>query len=153
MPPNTVSVTRPGKWGNPFVVGAPYMPWLAIALGYRGSKDGQQQAAVALYEGWITKTPVKPMPVMGGDAIEFTGGVTRSTEQHCRGLAGGFAMSELPDLPDPPSMDEIRTLAGKSLACFCQPGSPCHGDVLLRLANAPVNARGVVGVSESGQGG
>jgi hypothetical protein len=21
MPPNTVSVTRPGKWGNPFVVG------------------------------------------------------------------------------------------------------------------------------------
>lgn len=21
MPPNTVSVTRPGKWGNPYVVG------------------------------------------------------------------------------------------------------------------------------------
>lgn len=25
MPPNTVSVTRPGKWGNPFVPGNPYM--------------------------------------------------------------------------------------------------------------------------------
>jgi hypothetical protein len=24
MPPNTVSVTRPGKWGNPFVVGKTY---------------------------------------------------------------------------------------------------------------------------------
>lgn len=24
MPPNTVSVTRPGKWGNPFIVGQLY---------------------------------------------------------------------------------------------------------------------------------
>lgn len=23
MPPNTVSVTRPGRWGNPFVIGIP----------------------------------------------------------------------------------------------------------------------------------
>lgn len=33
MPPNTVSVTRPGKWGNPFVVG----------------KDGDAAECVALY--------------------------------------------------------------------------------------------------------
>ena len=25
MPPNTVSVTRPGRWGNPFVVGEVYV--------------------------------------------------------------------------------------------------------------------------------
>lgn len=27
-------------------------------------------------------------------------------------------------------------LRGKNLACWCPPGSPCHADVLLELANA-----------------
>lgn len=26
-------------------------------------------------------------------------------------------------------------LRGKNLACWCKPGTPCHADVLLRLAN------------------
>lgn len=26
-------------------------------------------------------------------------------------------------------------LRGKNLACWCAPGSPCHGDVLLEIAN------------------
>jgi hypothetical protein len=26
-------------------------------------------------------------------------------------------------------------LRGKNLACWCKPGTPCHGDVLLRLVN------------------
>jgi hypothetical protein len=29
-----------------------------------------------------------------------------------------------------------RVLAGWNLACKCQVGSPCHGDVLLEIANA-----------------
>lgn len=32
-------------------------------------------------------------------------------------------------------------LRGKNLACWCKPGSPCHADVLLRLANAPQGGR------------
>lgn len=28
-----------------------------------------------------------------------------------------------------------RELAGKNLACWCAVGSPCHGDVLLEIAN------------------
>ena len=30
----------------------------------------------------------------------------------------------------------LDTLRGHDLACWCKPGSPCHADVLLRLANA-----------------
>lgn len=30
------------------------------------------------------------------------------------------------------SLDELR---GKNLACFCKEGTPCHGDVLISLAN------------------
>lgn len=30
---------------------------------------------------------------------------------------------------------DIGELRGKNLACWCKPGSPCHADVLLALAN------------------
>ena len=30
---------------------------------------------------------------------------------------------------------ELAKLSGKNLACWCKPGSPCHADVLLDLAN------------------
>jgi hypothetical protein len=37
---------------------------------------------------------------------------------------------------DPPSRDTIRReLSGHNLACWCRPGTPCHADVLIELAN------------------
>lgn len=36
----------------------------------------------------------------------------------------------------PPALDLIRAeLGGHNLACWCRPGTPCHGDVLIELAN------------------
>lgn len=36
----------------------------------------------------------------------------------------------------PPSLAAIRAeLAGHNLACWCRPGTPCHADVLIELAN------------------
>jgi hypothetical protein len=32
---------------------------------------------------------------------------------------------------------DIGLLRGKNLACWCKPGTPCHADVLLELANKP----------------
>lgn len=34
-----------------------------------------------------------------------------------------------------PGTAEVETLAGRDLACWCRPESPCHADVLLDLAN------------------
>lgn len=35
-----------------------------------------------------------------------------------------------------PTPAEIkRDLRGRDLACWCEPGRPCHADVLLRIAN------------------
>jgi hypothetical protein len=34
-----------------------------------------------------------------------------------------------------------RELRGKNLACWCKQGAACHGDVLLRIANAPVQLK------------
>lgn len=80
MPANTVSVCRPGKWGNPFKVGI----------------DGDAQRCVELFRMDICHQN----PRVGFD------------------------------------FEEIEQLRGKNLACFCAPGSPCHADVLLRLANS-----------------
>lgn len=33
---------------------------------------------------------------------------------------------------------DLHQLRGKSLACWCPLGQPCHADVLLELANAPL---------------
>jgi hypothetical protein len=36
----------------------------------------------------------------------------------------------------PPSRETIRAeLGGHNLACWCRPGTPCHADVLIDLAN------------------
>lgn len=45
MPPNTVSVTRPGKWGNPFIV----------------DRDGDAAHCVHLFRLMLTQGP-RPMP-------------------------------------------------------------------------------------------
>jgi hypothetical protein len=38
----------------------------------------------------------------------------------------------------------MRELEGRDLCCWCPPGDPCHGDVLLRYANAAVDFEGNV---------
>ena len=90
MPDNTVSVCRPGKWGNPHKVGA--------------MVDG------------------KPLSAWGSVGMFHADLVT--------GALGYTAK------------DVIRELRGKNLACFCGLGSPCHADVLLRVANNSITGGG-----------
>lgn len=68
-------IGRPGKWGNPFIVG----------------RHGGRGQCIALYEQWLRE------------------------------------QDELID-----ALDELRGLV---LGCWCAPRA-CHGDVLVRLANA-----------------
>ena len=51
-----------------------------------------------------------------------------------------FACDDFVSLLDqgelPYTRDDIRLdLAGKNLSCFCKEGTPCHADVLLKIAN------------------
>lgn len=46
--------------------------------------------------------------------------------------------ARFPDKPVPPTSVDVRAaLAGKTLACWCPDGQPCHADFLLQIANAP----------------
>lgn len=78
-PPNSVVVSRPSKWGNPFKIDA-----------------GHDRAAVVhSFRKWIR----------GDDPLAVS----------MRGAA--------------------HELRGKDLLCFCPVPGPCHGDILLELAN------------------
>lgn len=39
---------------------------------------------------------------------------------------------------NPPTMEEIKQLHGKTLGCFCKPLA-CHGDIYVRLAKGKEN--------------
>lgn len=102
MPEGAISVARPTKFGNPFVVGETYTkddwqfdviassnPGVAVLSAV---KILSPQSAVDAFSVWIMDTP----------AVFLA------------------AMDELP---------------GHDLACWCKPGTPCHGDYLLGLVN------------------
>jgi hypothetical protein len=92
MPSNTVKVSRPGKWGNPFLVGP----------------ERTQGEAVGAFRIWLT-----------------TDGVTAGIPERKQWM-----------------LDHLHELRGKNLACWCKPGTPCHADVLLNLANAaPIHGK------------
>ncbi len=103
MPPNTVSVCRPGPFGNPFKKGY----WFKIGKGgnvFSYLMTGLKEYATADFE-------------------------------FCHGNAEAVEMFKRWMTVDPLTEQKKEKLRGKNLACFCPLDSPCHADVLLKLAN------------------
>jgi hypothetical protein len=97
MPPNTVYVGRPTRWGNPFagpLAAERFHRWLNGEMSTLESR-GLMQWAVA-------------------PRVRFE--ITLQAPIHLR---------------------------GKNLACWCRLDQPCHADVLLELANAPLRCEAV----------
>jgi hypothetical protein len=118
LPSNTVIVSRPSEFGNPFklleiVRGKKYTVQTLVSFGSRcwwGSKHSKpsdmdqraaRQHAVECFELWINGDTTRT------DLILPENFAARITEK----------------------------LRGRNLACWCPLDEPCHADVLLRLAN------------------
>lgn len=136
-PPNTVSVARPSRWGNPFRVGSVQTGLVRVP----GALSGQTWE----YEGRISGD---------GNRHDYHHPDGEVTVCHVRYAT----VDEVVELyrrallrqPDPAiaaawgsrspvrvTADDVRReLAGKDLACWCPVGQPCHGDVLLEVANS-----------------
>jgi hypothetical protein len=95
-PEGAVSVTRPGRFGNPFSVES------VLGLCPNLSPIEAQTKAVQMFDDWISE---RNLWWVERDRRNFI-------------------------------LNRLSDLRGKDLMCFCEEGTPCHGDVLLRLANA-----------------
>ena len=110
MPPGTVKVDRSTAFGNPYPIGS-----LTIAIGeaqsrrwYVGSLKAQDFSIVAT-EGDARQAAV----------IAFRAWLAAPSRSHL------VARTQ-------------HQLRGKNLACWCALDQPCHADVLLEIANAPL---------------
>lgn len=66
---------------------------------------------------------------------EDCGSTAAAVERHRLWMNGSVAA---PDGRQPPDVDEIRRdLGGRNLGCWCPLDGPCHGTLLLALANPP----------------
>lgn len=108
MPPNTVKVTRPHRWGNNWKIGSNM--WDHAAKKFRVVENATD--AVEAFRNSVDWDPDAPYTV--GNLV----------------CLGGYG-------PEHRNRKTIRSeLRGKNLACWCPIGSPCHADVLLELANS-----------------
>lgn len=97
LAPNTVCVTRPGTYGNPYYPGS--------GLGYgRINVDGKPVS-------WDISDP------------------------RVQVMFFKWRMNDMKKHQPNEYEAYIAPLRGKNLACWCRIGEPCHGDVLLELAN------------------
>jgi len=110
MPPDTVYVGRPTKWGNPARI---------INVSDEMTWDDQH--------AWRVKS----------DVGEYVSGYL-DTKAEARSIATQWYREAIvePALRLVPNwLDELR---GKNLACWCPLDQPCHADVLLELVNSEV---------------
>lgn len=117
MPPDTVKVSRPSIWGNPFKVGE--------ASGHSFNDGGDPTPMIAA----LTRE----------QCVEMYRDMLRgflSPEMHPHGHNWMRRFREKMHLGYCLPSDMARSyLRGKHLACFCKPSEPCHADVLLQIAN------------------
>lgn len=117
IPPNTISVTRPGKYGNIFEIGKQVprefermycYPTFASCPDYLDNLDYLRYG-------------------IRGHEIEDAEAATRLFRQYME-----WGRRHAPDV----QKEFLAPLRGKNLACWCAIDKPCHGHVLIEYANA-----------------
>lgn len=132
MPEGAVYVGRPTRFGNPFQYRTHYalarMPALdGSPWEYEGriSADGTRHD-MHHPDGTITQHDIRYMT--RAETVEtYARALITPTPQLHIWRAGGAGWQL--------TVAQVRAeLAGKDLACWCDPGDPCHADVLLAVA-------------------
>jgi hypothetical protein len=121
-PANTVSVARPGNWGNPYPV--QYDP-----LWNGGRIHAFTGKPIVMAGPWQCAMP-------RADGTPSEAGWWFQTREDAARKAIELFRARLEIFPLGAWMRaNLHELRGKNLACWCPLGQPCHADVLLELAN------------------
>lgn len=118
-PAGAVIVSRPSIWGNPWSPGNPGR-LDALDTRYRLMIPLTQSGAVLFYRLWLTmdRLPLAALP----DMTQLTDAGQQAMRDHLYGRRGLI-------------LSEIHQLRGRDLCCWCKPGTPCHADTLMEIAN------------------
>lgn len=112
MPPNTVYVGRPTKWGNPF-----------RAIFDKDVLDLDRCDIENSGSWWVVDNENN----YWRSHTTQEGAIAQCVELYRSWLEGKLIIGQL-------NLNEIR---GKNLACFfCKTDKPCHADVLIEFCNA-----------------
>jgi hypothetical protein len=125
------------------------------STGRRRSPNAKEKLAASLLESWrMPENTVKvdrstkwgnPFTLEGARKVGY-----RGTDAELRALCvdsfrkwlDGRVQPELEEDRRAYILAHIDQLRGHDLACWCPLDQPCHADVLLQLANAPIDERG-----------
>lgn len=118
-PAGAVIVARPSIWGNPWGIGTPGR-LDALDTRYQTVIPITQSSAVNLYRDWLTLSRIS-VPALP-DLSRLTEAGAAALRDHLHGRRKLI-------------LSEIHHLRGRDLCCFCKPGTPCHADVLMEIAN------------------
>jgi hypothetical protein len=116
MPEGAVYVGRPGKWGNPFKVGAGYVT--------RGVIDSPSPINGPYVEGTYKCRGIE------GKTVSYEARTVQDAAEAVDLFRAYITGSWFWD-----KQSLARELGGRDLACWCPLEQPCHADVLLELAN------------------
>ncbi|AGT09088.1 DUF4326 domain-containing protein [Paracoccus aminophilus] len=94
---------------RPSIWGNPFTVANLRAIGIEGPASALSRICVDEFEGWLAEPSLLP---------ECVGPVNKASRQRI--------------------LDNLPSLRGKDLACWCRLDQPCHADLLLRLANEVV---------------
>lgn len=118
MPPNTVYVGRPTRWGNPFKL-----------VGDQIMCDASHRRK--LLDPWVIYDK--------DDLYEYGIGNMKIVVLYRSWLHGDFTVDNVVHPTKFSPLHPAQFLRGKDLACWCPLNKPCHADVLLEIANEPNN--------------
>ncbi|HEV2071077.1 MAG TPA: DUF4326 domain-containing protein [Acidimicrobiales bacterium] len=116
MPDGAVSVARPSRWGNPWMIG------LVVDRSISGVQHGAGAGMYAPDDVRMFELLEPEAPLSASEAVRLYRHDLEAT------------LGEPDDYPD--VVEALGKLRGKDLACWCSLDQPCHADVLLELANA-----------------
>lgn len=112
LPKNAVCVSRPSKWGNPFVA----------------EEDGKDHFIVRHFTGGVIADWYDSLHAAKAGAVRLYRAYLANDGSQPGAIrdSGGAFLAQL-------AKEELR---GKKVACFCPLDQPCHADVLAEIANA-----------------
>lgn len=122
-PDGAVIVSRPSIWGNPWGIGAPGTLDVTLdgaRVRYKTliASDGQEVRDA--FEKWLRYSSFRSD--MLPDLYQLTDAGRAALRDHLHGRRKLI-------------LANIHDLRGRDLCCWCKPGTPCHADVLMEIAN------------------